>query len=174
MLSLFSSSKSFPYSAVAEIYRTSILSDGAFRYPEEPEEVQEALAEADFLSYIRLDFFPRQGSLYALWQADTRYVSATRIEPYRDGVLLSGLETAPEHRGRGYASSLLAALLGALENQGISRVYSHVNKWNRPSLAVHQKCGFRIFKDSAVYLDGSADGRAYTLLKNFEEKEKNA
>ena len=174
MLSLFSSSKSFPYSAAAKIYHTSILEEGACRYPEEPEEVQIAFAESDFLSYIRLDFFPRQGSLYALWQVDTQYVSAARIEPYRDGVLLSGLETAPEYRGRGYAASLLAALLETLEVRGISKVYSHVRKRNRPSLAVHKKCGFRILGDSAVYLDGSADSRAYTLLKNFEEKEKNA
>lgn len=174
MLALFFSSKSFPYSDLAKIYRTSILQEGALRYPEEPEEIRIALAESDFLSYIRLDFFPRKGSLYALWQEGGRYVSAARIEPYRDGVLLSGLETAPEYRGRGYASSLLAALLDALEPRGIPKVYSHVGKGNRPSLAVHRKNGFRIFKDTAVYLDGSADSRAYTLLKNLEENENNA
>ena len=174
MLSLFSSSKSFPYCAIAKIYRTSILEEGTFRYPEEPKEVQIALAESDFLSYIRLDFFPRVGSLYALWQVESQYVGAARIEPYRDGVLLSGLETAPDFQGRGYASSLLASLLGTLENRGIPKVYSHVKKRNRPSLAVHKKCGFRIYKDSAVYLDGSADSRSYTLLKILEESEKNA
>ena len=169
MLRLYPSPKGFPFSALPGIYRDSLRSSGAFQYPEEPITQQKALAESDFLSYIRLDFFPRRGSLYALWEEDGKPVSAARIEPYRDGVLLSGLETAPDCRGRGFASALLKSLLGILQGQGIPRVYSHVRKDNAPSLAVHKKCGFAVYKTTAVYLDGSADGKSYTLLLEFEK-----
>ena len=174
MLCLFSSSRGFPYPALSEIYRQSLQEAGAAQYPEEADSVREALAWEDFSSYIRLDFFPQEESLYALWQEKGRYVSAARIEPYRDGCLLSGLETAPDFRGRGYASALLDSLLEVLKERGIQRAYSHVRKENRPSLAVHQKAGFVIFKDSAVYLDGSADNRSDTLLKILVKKQKNA
>ena len=169
MLHLYPSAKGFPFSALPAIYRDSLRSSGAFQYPEEPRAQQELQAEADFLSYIRLDFFPRQGSLYALWDQDEKFISAARIEPYRDGVLLSGLETAPEQRCRGGASHLLESLLESLQEHGIRRVYSHVRKDNAPSLAVHKRCGFVIYKTTAVYLDGSADSRCYTLLLEFEK-----
>ena len=172
MLCLFSSSRGFPYPALSEIYRQSLQEAGAAQYPEEENTIQQALAWEDFSSYIRLDFFPQEESLYALWQEEGRYVSAARIEPYRDGWLLSGLETAPDFRGKGYASALLSSLLETLEEQGVQKVYSHVRKENHPSLAVHKRAGFVIFKDSAVYLDGSADSCSYTLLKILEKKEK--
>ena len=169
MLHLYASSRAFPYSSLPGIYRDSLRSSGAFQYPEEPQAQQEALAESDFLSYIRLGFFPRQGSLYALWEEDGTFVSAARMEPYRDGVLLSGLETSPDFRGLGYASRLLEGLLEALRERNVPRVYSHVRKDNAPSLAVHKRCGFTIYKTTAVYLDGSADAKCYTLLLEFEK-----
>ena len=85
-------------------------------------------------------------------------------------MLLSGLETTPDFRGRGCASCLLEHLLEVIGGQGIPRVYSHVRKDNSPSLAVHKKCGFAVYKTTAVYLDGSADSRSYTLLLDFEKK----
>ncbi len=169
MLHLYNSAKGFPFSSLPAIYQDGLRSSGSFQYPEEPKVQQEALAESDFLSYIRLDFFPRHGSLYALWEEDGIFVSAARIEPYRDGMLLSGLETAPDFRGRGCASRLLKSLLERLQEQGIPRVYSHVRKNNVPSLVVHKRCGFTIYKTTAVYLDGSADSKCYTLLLEFEK-----
>lgn len=169
MLHLYANSHDFPFPALPAIYRESLLSSGAFQYPEEPQAQQELQAEADFLSYIRLDFFPRTGSLYALWEEDGTFVSAARIEPYRDGVLLSGLETAPDCRGQGFASRLLEGLLEALQERGIPKIYSHVRKDNAPSLAVHKRRGFAVYKTAAVYLDGSADSKSYTLLLEFEK-----
>ena len=169
MLCLFSSSRGFPYPALSDIYQQSLQEAGAAQYPEEAESLQQALAWEDFSSYIRLDFFPQEKSLYALWQETGRYVSAARIEPYRDGCLLSGLETAPDFRGRGYATALLNSLWAVLGDRGIQKVYSHVRKENHPSLAVHITVGFVIFRDSAIYLDGSADNRSYTLLKKITD-----
>ena len=129
-------------------------------YPEESPGAGLRLAEEDFYDYLRQCFFKTSGAVYAVWQEDGSYVSALRLEPYRDGVLVTALETAPLERGKGYASQLLRAVLAQAEGP----VYSHVAKDNLPSLGLHGKLGFRRIQERALYLDGSVDSRACTLL----------
>ena len=73
------------------------------------------------------------------------------------------METAPECRRKGYATLLLQSVQQHLGSHGPVRLYSHVHKNNRPSLSVHQHCGFQIVSDSASYIDGSVSANAYTL-----------
>jgi len=117
-------------------------------------------AEQDFYQYLRDCFFPTPGAVYAVWMEDGEYVSALRLEPYKDGLLLAALETAPKHRRRGCACQLVNAVLSQLPGQ---RIYSHINKRNEASLAVHKKCGFRKIADFAAYIDGSVSDAAVTL-----------
>ena len=105
-------------------------------------------------------FFPTDGVVYAIWEAEGRYVSALRLEPYRDGLLLEALETAPDQRRKGYGRRLI---LSVLEQFPGVKIYSHVHKRNLPSLAIHEKCGFRRISEQAVYIDGSVNSRACTL-----------
>lgn len=126
-------------------------------------------AEQDFYQYLKQVFFPVDSAFYAVWVENEVYCSALRMEPYKDGLLLEALETAPELRRRGYASKLIHAVLDQL---GDTKVYSHVSKTNEASLAVHARCGFRKVLDHAVYLDGSVRQNVYTLLwKNNEDVE---
>ncbi len=115
-------------------------------------------AEQDFYHYLQAVFFPTHGAYYAIWVEKGQYVSALRMEPYRDGVLLAALETAPHCRCRGYGKSLIKAVLSQEK-----KVYSHVAKDNLPSLRVHEACGFQRISQQAVYLDGSVNDRCYTL-----------
>ncbi len=114
----------------------------------------------EMFDYLRNDFFPAGGALYCLCK-DGFYVSALRLEPYRDGFLLTALETAPEQRGRGFAKELMAGVLGSVD----APIYSHIHNQNRASIAVHKACGFHKILDYAVYLDGSVSTRAGTYLK---------
>ena len=120
-------------------------------------------AEQAFYQYLREVFFRDPRSLYAVWNCDGRYAAALRVEPYRDGLLITALETAPTLRERGYASALLAAILRSAEDQ---KIYAHIAKGNRASLRVHEKCGFVVISDSAVMLDGSFTSAYYTLCNN--------
>ena len=115
-------------------------------------------AEQDFYQYLREDFFCVGQAYYAIWVVNGQYVSALRIEPYRDGVLLEALETAPHCRRRGYARSLMHEVLKREQ-----KVYSHVAKDNTASLRVHEQCGFRRISEQAVYIDGSVNSRCCTL-----------
>ncbi len=125
-------------------------------------------AEEEFISYLREDFFRQKNAFYAVWLVEDTYQSALRVEPYRDGLLLEALETAPNARRRGYACCLLTEVLAFLRATDCNAVYSHVNKRNNASLALHSRCGFRTISDSAVYIDGTVTQNSCTLYINLQ------
>ncbi len=143
-----------------DVYREGNLENAAEFFSNVPENQWLLLAEQSFYQYLREIFFATEGAFYAIWVDEGRYVSALRMEPYRDGLLLEALETAPQQRNRGYACALIHAVLSYV---GESKVYSHVSKKNHASLAVHQKCGFHRIADHAVYADGSVFQSSCTL-----------
>ncbi len=120
-------------------------------------------AENAFLSYLREGFFSQCEAFYAVWIEDGNYRSALRLEPYRDGFLLTALETAPEFRRRGIAFRLITEVLTFLHFKGVKKVYSHVEKRNVASLGVHSKCGFQRISESATYIDGTVTQNSCTL-----------
>lgn len=152
MLYLAKSLQQLQFGKLMEVYIEGNL--------EKAEEASLLQAEQDFYQYLKDCFFPTFGAVYAVWMEENEYISALRLEPYKDGLLLEALETAPKHRRKGYAVKLIRAVLAQMPDQ---RIYSHVSKRNIPSLAVHEKCGFRKISDSAIYIDGSVNDRAVTL-----------
>ena len=159
------------FGALMEVYREGNLENGRRLAPSETEARQLQIAEQDFYTYLRDCFFTRPGAAYCVLEENGKYISALRLEPYEDGLLLEALETAPALRGRGYASRLIREVQQELGNV---RIYSHVSKKNIASLKAHRHCGFEVYLDFAAYLDGSVNNRAYTLRyeKNFEDFEK--
>ena len=130
-------------------------------WPDLPEGFALEKAEREFYDYLRQVFFRTPGTAYALWEVNGNYVSALRLEPFQDGMLLEALETRPDCRGKGYATMLMMAVL-TMETR---KIYSHVSRNNIPSLRTHEKCGFRKILDHAVYIDGSVSANAVTLCK---------
>lgn len=160
MLIVVKNMRELNFSALMEIYVEGNLENGQDQWPEETPERKLFLAEEAFQQYLWEIFFPTPGALYAVWCVEGRYVSALRLEPYRDGLLMEALETAPEHRRKGYASALLEAVLDQLVP---GKLYSHVSKRNLPSLRTHEKMGFQRISEQAVYIDGSVNDRCCTL-----------
>ena len=152
MLKIAKTMKELSFSALMEVYLEGNRENGKDSYPEEPEGSQLMLAEQDFYNYLTQVFFPTEGAVYLIWEEQGRYASALRLEPYRDGLLLEALETAPDQRRKGYAKALLQAALR--EFDGV-KIYSHVHKRNTASRRTHETCGFRKVLDHAVYADGS-------------------
>ena len=167
MLILAHSLRELRFGALMGVYLRGNQEKAERDYPEEPTGSGLRLAEEDFYRYLRECFFRTPGAVYAIWEEGGSYVSALRLEPYRDGVLVTALETAPEQRKKGYAARLLNAVLEQAEGP----VYSHVAKENLPSLGLHEKLGFRKIQDNALYLDGSVDSRACTLRWMREERQ---
>ena len=137
-------------SAVMSVYQRSIdaLSESKWE------------AENAFYEDLKM-FFSADGAFLTVMELDGDYISAVRLENYRDGYLITCLETAPDHRNKGYAYSMLDNLI----NKYPGVYYAHVEKKNKPSMALHKKLGFSVYLDHAVYVDGSVYTNCYTLRK---------
>ena len=160
MLILAHSIRELRFGDLMEVYEDSNR-EKAGDWPNLPPMFALQLAEQDHREYLQDVFFRTPGAVLALWEENGAYVSALRLEPYKDGLLLNALETVPMHRKKGYAARLIRAVQ---ENMGNVKIYSHVNKRNVPSLKTHEACGFRVISDCAVFLSGSVDYRSCTLL----------
>lgn len=164
MLRIFKSLQTIDFGQLMTVYNESNMENAAEMYPNEESNVALINVEQSFYSYIKDDFFHVDCAFYGVWEHHGGYVSALRMEPYRDGWLLEALETAPNHRKRGYAKALINSVIVYLSERGSVKVYSHVNKMNLPSLVTHEACGFKRILEHAVYIDGSVMTNSCTLL----------
>ena len=155
MLLIMKRLEELDFSALMDVYI-----EGNLEKAEEYGDAGLLRAEREFYDYLREDFFRQKGAFYAVWKVSGRYVSALRLEPYKDGWLLEALETAPDHRKLGHAKALMGAVLDMM---GEAIIYSHVSRRNEASLKTHFACGFAKHLDHVVYLDGSVSGRGLTL-----------
>lgn len=138
-------------------------------YPYEEKAAAILRAEDDFYQYLSQVFFRTKGAIYAVWEERSRYCSALRLEPYRDGLLLEALETRPDCRKQGFARKLLNAVLLWLQEQGSVTVYSHIHKRNTASICTHISCGFERISEQAVYIDGSITNQSCTMCFHTSE-----
>lgn len=152
MLLVAKSLQELRFSSLMMVYEEGNRENGHDFYPHLSSQQQLLQAEQDFYAYLREDFFRQPGAAYYIWSEKGRYVSALRLEPCQDGLLLEALETHPEYRGRGYAKMLIRSVLETAEYE---RIYVHISRRNAPSIAVHTACGFRKILGHAVYADGS-------------------
>ena len=162
MLIRFDSLNELDFSKLMAVYREGNRENGEIKYPYLSAELAAARAEDDFYDYLRTDFFAHPGASYWVWEENGIYISALRLEPFEDGLLLEALETEPNYRKMGYAKKLIFATLEALSD---TVIYSHVHKRNKPSLATHKACGFAVDKDYARYISGTVSQNAFTLKR---------
>ncbi|MBO5317197.1 MAG: GNAT family N-acetyltransferase [Oscillospiraceae bacterium] len=163
MLQLIKSIQELKFSQIMDVYTQSNLRYGNKVYKQLPEGLRLLSAEQDFYAYL-CAFFRTQGAFYAVWCVDGQYLSALRMEPYHDGYLLAGLETIPDERGKGYAKLLIKQTLVEFRTHSRLPVYSHIEKSNSASIAVHKACGFVFLWDEADYIDGTHADDASTWI----------
>ncbi len=162
MLKMITSMKDLNIRQLLDVYCESIINDSHSKKESVPLGVCVIEAEQDFLNYMR-DFFTFPGAFLELWELDGVYLAALRAEAYNDGYLISGLETMPAQRRRGYARDLLKGVISYLGRCNNVKIYSHVKKKNTASLELHFACGFSAVSEYAVLLDGSVSTDYYTL-----------
>ena len=143
------------------VYEQSNLKYGGSRCRNGSRWEQLRIAEENLQEFV-MDFMNIKGAMFATWSSEGRLTAVLRLEPYCDGYLLTGLETAVDDRRRGYASALMSTTLQHISG----RVYSHVEKRNLPSVAVHKKVGFTIAAEYAKLLDGTVSQFYYTMIAN--------
>ena len=154
--------KDLPYLALMEIYASFISEKGKAEYPQYPENIQILNAEQDLYDYLRNVHLCQLKASVCFWRCGEELVSVLRLEAYNDGLLLSGLETAPGHRQKGYGKLLLQQACRDAD-EGCLPIYSHVFSNNTVSMKLHLDCGFVVVEERAVLLDGSIHHDAVTL-----------
>ena len=162
MLYIAKNLREIDFRQLMEVYAEGNMKNAKEFWPDIPLGQGVIGAEQDFYQYLRECFFPTRDAIYALWVQEGKYVSALRLEPYQDGLLLAALETAPDHRRRGCAKALIQAVLSEFSGK---KIYSHVSKNYNPSLKTHEACGFQRILDHAVYADGSVLTTSCTLCR---------
>lgn len=152
--------KDLSFSQLMMVYEEGNRENAEAFWPDMEEGQRMIRAEQEFYQYLREVFFPTEHARYFVWEENGNYVSALRLEPYRDGMLLEALETRPGYRRMGYAARLIRAVQ---EVSSEVKIYSHVSKRNMASLKTHEKCGFHRIAENAIYADGSVTSRSCTL-----------
>ena len=166
MLTVVNRLKELNFSQLMAVYEEGNRENALEFWPKMEENQRMIRAEQEFYQYLKQVFFPVKGTCYCIWEENGSYVSALRLEPYRDGLLLEALETHPDYRKKGHATRLIYAVQ---QTFGSEKFYSHVSKRNRASLRTHEICGFTRIAENAVYADGSVTNRSCTLC--WEGKE---
>lgn len=166
MLLIAKSLRELDFRQLMDIYEEGNRENAREQYPQMPVEQGVGEAEQDFYALLKDGFFSSPDAFYGIWAVDGRYVSALRMEPYRDGWLVEAVETKPQCRRKGYAGELMKAVFAHLQT---GKVYSHIHKKNLPSQKLHEGFGFLRCSDQAVYIDGSVNDRCATYLLELGE-----
>ena len=167
MLKVARSMSELPFDQLMEVYQETNIRSARRHWSENSPERAGAMAEYIFYDELQCGFFSIPDAMYCLWMVEGQCVSALRLEPWRDGWLLTALETSPAHRNQGYARALVQSVQGYLAQRGPVRLYSHIQSRNTASIHVHEQCGFRKFSDTARLLDGTVTSQMGTYLFEF-------
>jgi hypothetical protein len=121
--------------------------------------VAEALAGVDTMDLDaarrRVQVGLDRGSLY-VWEDGAPVALAGWTRPTRHGVAVGPVYTPPDRRGRGYATSLVAALSQRLLDEGRAFCTLFTNLANPTSNRIYQRIGYRPVCDYTVYrFDGN-------------------
>ena len=154
-----------------DIYAEGNYENTDFFYPDMKDK-EEAVhkVEADFLEYIKKDFFKSDGNEYWILEDNGVSISAVRLYLLQKGqYYLEALETHPGFRRKGYAAKLLNTMIGQLKGMGSFSICDCVSKKNEASVRTHLKCGFQIVSEEGKdYLTGETDSRDYGMRFEYE------
>ncbi len=94
-----------------------------------------------------------QGVSYGIYKNGNLVAFAAAPHILEDLVIIRGVYTRPEFRGKGYASEVCSTITAQMINQG-KEVFLYVSKDNLPALRVYKKLGFK--ETGHVFLSFSA------------------
>jgi GNAT superfamily N-acetyltransferase len=84
-----------------------------------------------------------------VWQVGSDIVSMVGFGgPTPSGIRISSVYTPPEHRGRGYASAVVAAMSHKLLGEGRKFCFLYTDLANPTSNAIYQRLGYQPLSDS--------------------------
>ncbi|HKO14890.1 MAG TPA: GNAT family N-acetyltransferase, partial [Gemmatimonadaceae bacterium] len=105
----------------------------------------EALAErlGDEDALARIGGHLARGTMHVWENADGAVSLAAAVAPTPNGIRINNVYTPPEHRRRGYASALVAALTQAVLHGGRTFAFLHTDLANPTSNGIYERIGYR-------------------------------
>lgn len=154
---------------VHDIYAEANLENARWRHPGLVDYTEAIQAEeALFVDFLR-SFMKKEQNRYYVLEIGGQWVSALRLTRIDDFFYLEALETAEEHRRKGYAARIINEVIALLRSRGTVIIRSNVDKENKASLATHRKCGFKVEQENGKnYLTGHR--REYVYGMCYEER----
>ena len=131
------------------VYEESNRENAEDMFPEDSPENAIKKVHEGFSQFLD-EFLVAPVNSYCVWEEQGEYISALRLTKLTDFYYMEALETAPEHRRKGYAGKLMNAVISHLDKDGKPVIRSSVSKKNEASLTFHKKCGFIIDQPQAV------------------------
>lgn len=150
---------------VQGVYREACLDNARWHHPD-CADLSEAIREQEqgFVEFLK-EFLAEERNQYFLWEDAGEWVSALRLTKLDGFYYLEALETAPEHRKKGYGAKLMQAVAEYLQKHGPVVIRDNVSKKNVPSLELHKKCGFIIEAENGIdHLAGTQSDRVYGMI----------
>lgn len=157
------------YRMVHEVYIEGSYENAKEKYPN-LEDLSEAIREEEqcFMGFLKR-FLEKEQNKYYVYEVDGAWVSALRLTKLDGFYYMEALETAPEYRQKGYAAKMIDEVISLLRGRGAVIIRSNVSKSNQPSLATHEKCGFRIERENGINcLTGEQRDYVYGMI--YEEE----
>lgn len=119
----------------------------AFHREALPEEPQESLSD-----WVRQRLDERRPQGIVLWEVGGRAVCMSgHSAPVANAVRIGPVYTPPEHRGRGYATALVASQSRSHLAAGRTRCLLYTDLDNPTSNAIYRRIGYRQVAESRVY-----------------------
>jgi ribosomal protein S18 acetylase RimI-like enzyme len=84
-----------------------------------------------------------EGKVWVWMEGDTLLFKTEESARAPDGVLVGGVFTHPDYRGRGLATRGVAAWAGRLFEAGLERMALHVSATNTPAIRAYERAGFQ-------------------------------
>ena len=129
---------------VAGVAERDLLVSWAKAFTSEALGVISARGEAEAAA----DRYIANGTMH-LWTVEGQPVAcAAALGPTPRGIRIGGVYTAPESRGRGYASALVADLTQLQLDRGRAFVYLYADRANPTSNSIYQRLGYRRVADA--------------------------
>jgi ribosomal protein S18 acetylase RimI-like enzyme len=148
------------------IYREGNEENAEYFYPDEKDKAKAIrMVEKSFLNYIKTDFFSSGNNTYWILEINNVWISALRL--YRideEAYYIEALETHPEFRKHGYATTLLNEVITAMKKLGTFKIFDCVSKKNEASIKTHLKCGFQNISDIGLnYLSNEKNEKTFGM-----------
>lgn len=157
------------YRMVHEVYIEGSRELAKEKHPE-LEDLSETICEEEhyYVEFLK-EFLEKEKNKYYVYEVDGAWVSALRLTRLDGFYYMETLETAPEYRKKGYAAKMIEEVITLLGQRGPVIIRSNVDKSNRASLVTHEKCGFRIERESGINcLTGEQRDYVYGMIYETE------